>query len=92
MKIEPKDWRTFKQGDVTKGQIEATLTIKFKFRPAGWAGNDKMVLHPIETILNLIHSIFKYTNILMGDESVTYEARWKRPNDKTTTPIDIEYN
>lgn len=90
MQIKPKDYRNFKQGDKTDGYLTAELTIKFSLRSAGWAGNDKMALYPIQSVLNIINQILKYTCILKADELVTYSAQWKRPKDSDFTTISID--
>lgn len=80
--IHPADRRkSVPQGEATKGQLEAELTFKFKFRPAGWAGNDSMCMHALGAVLNMAVSLLTFTGILDGDESYTHEAKWRRPKE-----------
>jgi hypothetical protein len=78
--INAKDKFKFKQLDITRGQLEAELVLKLKLRPSGWSGNDKYSLHPIAQIVNLLNSILDETAILDGDETISYSAKWRRPN------------
>lgn len=79
MQLEAKDRFKFKQGDVTDGPVHVELTLHFKLRPAGWAGNDSWRIYVVENVLNVICYVMNITGMLKGDEKMTASARWRRP-------------
>lgn len=71
--------------DAKSRDVYAHVTLSFRLRPAGWAGNDRHVVYPVvRWVLAAVRLLAQYQ--LRGDEELQHvTVTWSRDDDAPTT-------
>lgn len=72
--------KRYPQGTRTAGSLEFEVTLKFKIRPAGFAGNDGWGFARVFHMLLDLIGLLRY--VQFGDETAEIgQVRWRRPGE-----------